>query len=79
VIERVVLVAPDGAVTGTKLADFRFKGHELLSAVDADGDGVMDLVTRAVAEASGGTTILRYDRTAKRFERLVAGFQWEQR
>jgi hypothetical protein len=79
VLERIALVALDGSVTATKLSDFRFKGHELLGAFDADGDGVVDLVTRAVAEASGGTTILRYDPKAHRFDRLVAGFQWEQR
>jgi hypothetical protein len=77
--ERVVFVSPDKPVTAVKLNDLRFKGHELIGAYDADGDGTVDLVTRAVAEASGGTTILRYDAKAKKFERLTVGFQWEQR
>ncbi|MCU0623792.1 MAG: hypothetical protein MUF53_07995 [Gemmatimonadaceae bacterium] len=79
VAERAVLLGPDGAARGVKLDDLRFEGHEALRAFDADGDGRDDLATRAVAEASGGTSILRWDPRTKRFTRLTAGFQWEYR
>lgn len=79
VAERAVLLGPDGAARTVKLDDLRFEGHEALRAFDADGDGRDDLATRAVAEASGGTSILRWDPKTKRFTRLTAGFQWEYR
>lgn len=79
VAERAALLAPTGAARGVKLDDLRFDGHEVLRAFDADGDGFDDLATRAVAEASGGTSILRWDAKGRRFTRLAAGFQWELR
>lgn len=79
VAQRVVLVGADGRVQPVRLEDRRFTGHELLAVADADGDGRDDLITRAVGEASGGTTILRWDGAGKRFVRLAAGFQWESR
>lgn len=75
--ERLVLVAPDGAVTPLRVSDLRFRAHDLLVAFDADGDGVDDLATRAIAERAGGTTVLRVDLAKKRAERLVGGFAWE--
>jgi hypothetical protein len=77
VAERAVFVAATGAVTTVVLDDLRFEGHELLRVFDADGDGRDDLATRAVAEGSGGTSVLRWDGAKKRFVRLTAGFQWE--
>jgi hypothetical protein len=79
VAERAVLLSPDGTARGVRLDDLRFEGHEALRAFDADGDGRDDLGTRAVAEASGGTSILRWDTTMRRFTRLAVGFQWEYR
>lgn len=79
VAERAVLVGPDGATRAVRLDDLRFEGHEAIRAFDADGDGRDDLATRAVAEASGGTSILRWDPATKRFTRLAVGFQWEYR
>lgn len=75
--ERLVLVAPDGAVTQLHLNDLRFRTHDLLVAFDADGDGVDDLATRATTERAGGTTVLRVDLARKRAERLAGGFAWE--
>lgn len=77
VAERAALLSPDGVARAVKLDDLRFEGHEALRTMDADGDGRDDLVTRAVAEASGGTSILRWDAKGRRFTRLAAGFQWE--
>jgi hypothetical protein len=75
--ERLVLVAPDGAVTQLHVNDLRFRAHDLLVAFDADGDGVDDLATRATTERAGGTTVLRVDLAKKRAERLAGGFAWE--
>lgn len=75
--ERLVLIAPDGAVTPLRVDDLRFRAHELLAALDADGDGVDDLAVRGATHRAGGTAILRVDLAAKRAERLAAGFVWE--
>lgn len=75
--ERLVLIAPDGAVTPLRVDDLRFRAHELLAALDADGDGVDDLAVRGTTHRAGGTAILRVDLAAKRAERLAAGFVWE--
>ena len=75
--ERMVLVAPNGAVTPLRVSDLRFRAHDLLVAFDADGDGVDDLATRATTERAGGTTVLRVDLGNKRAERLAGGFAWE--
>jgi len=75
--ERVVLVAPDGAVTTLRVEDGRFRAHDLLTAFDADGDGVDDLAARGTTARAGGTTVLRVNLAARRAERLTAGFAWE--
>lgn len=75
--ERLVLIAPDGAVTPLRVDDLRFRAHELLSALDADGDGVDDLAVKGTTHRAGGTAILRLDLAKKRAERLAAGFVWE--
>ena len=77
IVERLVLLDENGRVVPVKVADLRFKGHELLGAYDADGDGVDDIATRALTEHAGAVTILRLDATTRKFERLTAGFAWE--
>ena len=76
-VERVVIVDDKGKVTPLKVADFRFRAHEILGAYDVDGDGVDELVTRATTERAGAVTVLRLDVKAKRLERMAAGFAWE--
>jgi len=75
--ERLVTIAPDGTVTPLRIDDLRFRAHELLTAFDADGDGVDDLAVKGATERAGGTAILRVDLVKKRAERLAAGFAWE--
>jgi hypothetical protein len=73
--ERVVLIDTLGAVTTLRVSDLRFKGHDLLEALDADGAGLDDLATRGFAEASGGITILKLT-DKNRLQRLANGFAW---
>ncbi|MDP1891718.1 MAG: hypothetical protein Q8K55_12575, partial [Gemmatimonadaceae bacterium] len=75
--ERLVLIAPDGMVTPLRIDDLRFHAHELLTALDADGDGVDDLAVKGTTHRAGGTAILRVDLAKNRAERLAAGFVWE--
>ncbi len=77
--ERLVAVDTLGRAHAIAVDDLRFKVHDLLHALDADGDGVDDVATVARTERAGGTTILRYDPTKRRLVRLAAGFVWEDR
>lgn len=77
--ERVVLVDTLGHVKPLAVEDLRFKAHDLLHALDADGDGLDDVAAVGRAERAGGTTLLRYDAAKKRLVRLTAGFVWEDR
>jgi hypothetical protein len=77
VAQKSVLVSATGASASVGVSDLRFTGHEILRVFDADGDGFDDVAMRAVAEGSGGTTILRWDPKGRKFVRLAAGFQWE--
>ncbi len=71
------LVDPAGAVTPLRVRDPNFSAHEVLHALDADGDGVDDIATRARRERGGGTTILRLDLAENVLVRLTSGFVWE--
>lgn len=77
--ERVVLVDTLGQVRPLAVEDLRFKAHDLLHALDADGDGLDDVAAVGRAERAGGTTLLRYDAAKKKLVRLTAGFVWEDR
>jgi hypothetical protein len=76
--ERLVLVDTIGRVTPMRVSDYRFRGHELLQAFDADGDGIDDLATRASTERGGATTVLAIDIKARRATRLAVGFVREE-
>ena len=73
--ERVLLVT-DSSVKRVTVRDLRFRAHEVLLALDANGDGVDDIAARAWTPRGGGTTILTLTDGA-RFERLAAGFSYE--
>lgn len=75
--ERVVLVDAFGRASPLGVDDLRFKVHDLLHAVDVDGDGVDDVAAVGRTFRAGGTTLLRYDEKKKRLVRLAAGFAWE--
>jgi hypothetical protein len=76
--QRAVMLDDSGRVSPLRVEDLRFRAHELLTALDADGDGVDDLATRAVAERSGAISILRLV-DGRRLVRLASGFAWESR
>ena len=75
--EVALLIDPSGSSTPLRVRDPNFGAHEALHALDADGDGVDDVATRARRERGGGTSILRVDVTGKRLDRVTSGFVWE--
>ncbi len=75
--ELAVLVDTTGTVTPLHVSDLRFKVHEALGALDADGDSVDDIAVRGHAPRIGGTVILRLDPAKKRLDYVAGGFAWE--
>ena len=75
--EKLVIVDTLGKATPVRISDYRFRAHELLLAVDANGDGIDDLATKAVTEHAGATTLLALDLKARKASRFAAGFAWE--
>jgi len=71
------LVDTAGKVTPLRVNDLRFKVHEALGVLDADGDGVDDIAVRGRAPRIGGTVILRLDQVKKRLDYVDGGFAWE--
>ncbi len=74
--ERALLVGTDGKVRQLSVRDLRFRAHDLLGALDADGDSVDEVAALAHTERAGGTVVLRIA-DDKRLERVIAGFSWE--
>ena len=72
-----VLVDTAGKVTPIRVSDLRFKVHDVLGVLDADGDGVDDVALRGRAQRIGGTVILRLNAEKKRLEYVAGGFAWE--
>ena len=77
--ERTVLVDALGQARVVAVEDLRFKVHDLMHALDADGDGMDDLAAVGRTYLAGGTTLLRYDERKQKFVRLSTGFAWENR
>ena len=77
--EHFVVVNDSGQVTPFRANDWRFGAHDAVFAMDADGDGVDDLVARGIAENAGTLAVLKLDTATKRLERLTNGFTWEAR
>lgn len=74
--ERAYLVSDAGAPKRLTIRDLRFRAHEVLQAMDADGDGIDDIAARAWTPRGGGTVLLTL-RDGAKLERLAAGFSWE--
>ena len=75
--EHAVLLDTAGTPTALRVGDLRFKAHEVLRVLDADGDGVDDIAVIGRAPRSGGTVVLRLDPARRRLEYLMCGFAWE--
>jgi len=76
--ERMVAIDTAGVVQTLRVDDLRFKAHDLLYAMDGDGDGVDDIAARGLTEAAGGTVVMRMV-PPNRLQRLASGFAWESR
>ncbi len=74
--ERALLVGADGKVRQLSVRDLRFRAHDLLGALDTDGDSVDEVAALAHTERAGGTVVLRMT-DERRLERVIAGFSWE--
>jgi hypothetical protein len=77
--ERVVAIDTLGRVRALAVEDFRFQAHDLLHALDADGDGIDDVAAIGRQFLAGGTSVLRYRPRERRLTRIAAGFSWENR
>ena len=75
--ERAVLLTGEGRVIALPVHDFRFRAHALLHVLDADGDGVDDVVARGYGRRVGSLVILRLDVAAPSLTRLTGGFAYE--
>ena len=76
--ERMVALDTAGVVQTLRVDDLRFKAHDLLYALDGDGDGIDDIAARGLTEAAGGTVVMRTV-PPNRLQRLTSGFAWESR
>jgi hypothetical protein len=76
--ERIVLVSDAGGVAAVRLVGSRWRAHDVIHALDADGDGRDDVALKGSSELAGGTVIFRLAE-GNRFEKLTGGFNWENR
>jgi hypothetical protein len=75
--ERAALIRDDGTVIPLPVHDFRFRAHALLHVLDADGDGIDDVVARGYGRRVGSLVVLRLDPDAPSLTRLTGGFAYE--
>jgi hypothetical protein len=75
--ERAALIAADGSLTPLRLNDFRFRAHALLHVLDADGDGIDDVVARGYGRRVGSLVVLKLDPAIPSLTRLTGGFAYE--
>ncbi len=75
--ERAVLINDDESVTPLAVNDYRFRAHVLLHVLDADGDGIDDVVARGYGRRVGSLVILRLDPSARTLTRVTGGFSYE--
>ena len=76
--EKIVLVAEDGSVVPVRMVASRWRAHEAIYALDADGDGSDDLAVRGSSDRAGGLVVLELH-DGNRLEKLAGGFNWEAR
>jgi hypothetical protein len=76
--EKVVMVSETGALIPLRITGSRWKAHDAIYALDADGDGTDDVAVRGSSDRAGGTIIFRLV-GGTRLEKLTGGFNWETR
>ncbi len=76
--EKIVLVAEDGSIVPVRMVASRWRAHEAIYALDADGDGSDDLAVRGSSDRAGGLVVLELQE-GNRLEKLSGGFNWESR
>lgn len=76
--EKILLVAEDGSLVPVRMVASRWRAHEAIYALDADGDGSDDLAVRGSSDRAGGLVVLELQE-GNRLEKLAGGFNWESR
>ena len=76
--EKILLVAEDGSLAPVRMVASRWRAHEAIYALDADGDGRDDLAVRGSSDRAGGLVVLELQE-GNRLEKLAGGFNWETR
>ena len=74
--ERMVFLDSLGRVIPLRVDDYRFRGHDLLVAFNANGDGIDDLAVRGYAPFAGGLAVMLLG-PGNHLQRLASGFAWE--
>lgn len=76
--EKILLVAEDGSIVPVRMVASRWRAHEAIYALDADGDGSDDLAVRGSSDRAGGLVVLELQE-GNRLAKLAGGFNWESR